>query len=123
MECPFVKCDDVTVLSSESHDISYCKYESFNENITKPSILKCGSLNTCGLKRKVLYPDFTEIIEQFDIFCVMETKLDDLGIIDINGYDFLSQPRKQNYVRKSGGLGVFFKHSLTPYVSIVHSDS
>ena len=53
----------------------------------------------------------------------METKLDDLDTIDIDGYDFLSQSRKQKYVRKSGGLGVFIKHSLAPYVSIVESDS
>lgn len=62
----------------------------------------------CGLRRKILYPEFTELVSQFDIFCVSETKLDDYGIINIDGYDFFSQCRKQKYIRKSGGLGFFF---------------
>ena len=77
----------------------------------------------CGLRRKILYPEFTELVSQFDIFFVSETKLDDYDIINIDSYDFFSQCRKQKYIRKSGGLGFFIKHTLTPYINIVKSDS
>ena len=42
----------------------------------------------CGLRRKIRYPDFTELVSQFDIFCVSKTKLDDYDFINIDGYDF-----------------------------------
>ena len=44
--------------------------------------------------------------------------------INLPGYVFLSQCRKQKYIRKSGGIGVFVKQSLPSYVSFVeyHSD-
>ena len=42
--------------------------------------LNCGTLNVCGLRRKIIYPEFTEVVSQFDIFCVSETKLDDYDI-------------------------------------------
>ena len=77
----------------------------------------------CGLRRKILYPEFTELVSQFDIFFVSETKLDDYDIINIDSYDFFSQCRKQKYIRKSGGLGFFIKHTLKPYINIVKSDS
>ena len=38
-------------------------------------------------------------------------------------YKFLSKCRKQTYRRKNGGLGVFVKQSLGPYVSLVEYDS
>lgn len=84
---------------------------------------KCGSLNVCGLKRRIQYPDFCELVGKYDIFCVNETKLDDFDTINIDGYDFLSQCRKQAYIRKSGGIGVFIKQTISSYVSIVESDS
>ena len=63
----------------------------------------------CGLRRKILYPKFTELVSQFDIFCVSETKLDDYDIISIDGYDFFSQCRKQ----KSGSRMTLASHVST----------
>ncbi|MCG8113215.1 MAG: reverse transcriptase domain-containing protein [Candidatus Thiodiazotropha taylori] len=85
--------------------------------------LKCASLNVCGLKRRLLYPEFCEIINDYDIFCVCETKLDRYDVIELNGYKFISQCRKQKYIRKSGGLGVFVRNNLSNYVSLIESDS
>ena len=85
--------------------------------------LKCASLNVCGLRRRILYPDFGELISHYDIFCVSETKLDDLDLINLPGHSFVSQVRKQRYLRKSGGIGVFVRNCLFRHVSLVESDS
>ncbi|MES9879996.1 MAG: reverse transcriptase family protein, partial [Sedimenticola sp.] len=85
--------------------------------------LKIGSLNVCGLRHRLLYPDFVEHIKEYDIFTVLETKLDAFDIITLPGYTFLSQHRKQKYLRKSGGIGLFVKDCYTPYLSLIESDS
>ena len=78
--------------------------------------LKCGSLNVCGLKRKLQYPEFRELVCNYDLFCVMETKLDKHDIVTVPGYTFLSQPRRQKFLRRSGGLGFFCKRLyFTPH--------
>lgn len=84
--------------------------------------LKCGSLNVCGLKRRVNYPEFRDLIQNHDLFCVNETKLDQYDLINISGYTFLSKCRKR-FLRKSGGIGVFVKDSLVPFVTMIGSES
>ena len=84
--------------------------------------LHFASLNVCGLKRKVLFPEFSDLVNKYDLFCVCETKLDKYDVINLPGYDFISQCRKQKYICKSGGIGVFVKQSLSVYVSFVESD-
>ena len=85
--------------------------------------LKCASLNVSGLRRRILYPDFGELISHYDIFCVSETKLYDLDVINLPGYNFISQVRKRRYLRKSGDIGVFVRNCLFKHVSLVESDS
>ena len=41
----------------------------------------------------------------------------------LEGYTFLSQYRKQHFIRKSGGIGVFLKSDIAPYVTYIDSDS
>ena len=85
--------------------------------------LKCASLNVCGLKRRLNYPEFYTLINKFDIFCVNETKLDNSDIISVQGYTFMSQPRKQRYLRKSGGIGAFVKNDLFQHISVIETES
>ena len=54
-----------------------------------PFFLKCGSLNVCGIKRKLLYPELCELISEYDLFCVTETKIDSYDIIALPGYKIL----------------------------------
>ena len=114
MECPVAIHERCSGPNTNNSDDAYKKIKN---NII------CGSLNVCGFKRKIKVPEFCSLIENFDIFCVNETKLDPIDIINVEGYNFLSQCRKQTYRRKSGGLGVFVKQSLGPYVLLVESDS
>ena len=107
--------------SIRSQTVSYETSEKFYGE------LKIGSLNVCGLKSRVQYPEFVELLNQYDVLCVSETKLDNADVISVQGYTFYSQPRKQKYIRKSGGLGFFVRDNLTklsPYsnqlLSILH---
>ena len=95
-----------------------------NSNKCKSSItLKCGSLNVCGIRRKMQYPEFRDLISNYDLFCVTESKLDNHDLITLPGYKFISQPRRQKFLRRSGGIGVFVKDNISPHISIIDSDS
>ena len=73
------------------------------------SILSCNKLCEC--------------ISEYDLFCVTETKIDSCDIIALPGYKFLSQTRKQKYVHKSGGIGIFVNDFISPHISLVESGS
>ena len=91
------------------------------QNVNRSSNI--GFLNVCGLRRRSLFPEFSELVSKFDLFFVAETKMDSTDLVNINGYDFLSKPRQQAYIRRSGGLGLFVKHDLSRYIKTLHSDS
>lgn len=82
-----------------------------------------GSVNVCGLKRRLDYPEFVNTICKYDILCFTETKLDSTDVVSVPGYNFLSQHRKQNYIRKSGGIGVLYKSELSSNVTILDTES
>ena len=46
------------------------------------------------------------------MFACLETKLDELDQINVDGFKFISKPRKQKVLRKSGGIGIFVKNSI-----------
>ena len=79
-----------------------------NPNISQPIPIQTQTpdlyfamLNVCGLKTRSLYPEFQELVSNYSMFFVCETKLDTTDLISINGYTFINQPRRQNYKRKS----------------------
>ena len=83
--------------------------------------LPIGSLNTCGLKRKTDYPEFQNLSNQYDVFCIAESKLDYDDVISCSDHTFFNYPRKQSYCRKSGGSGFFVRHTLAKYVDMIDS--
>ena len=102
---------EVNITQSErgnTHDTVFTTINNTNK------FLKIAHLNVCGLKRRCQYPDFEDLVNQFDIFLVTETKLDCTDVIDIKGYQFINIPREKKYERKSGGIGAFIKDNL-PY--------
>ena len=70
----------------------------------------------CGLKQHLLYPDFQDFVTKYDLLFISETKLDIHDSISIPNYTFISKPRKQKAIRKSGGLGVFVKNEILQFV-------
>jgi hypothetical protein len=47
------------------------------------SNLNVLSLNCCGVKLRLQYPEFCELIKKNDIVCLQETKTDDIDKIDL----------------------------------------
>ncbi|MEW8548327.1 MAG: hypothetical protein AB2693_32895 [Candidatus Thiodiazotropha sp.] len=89
----------------------------------RPNQLPIGLLNVCGLRRRSMFPEFTELIHNYDMFMVTETKLDLTDIIAIDGYTFHSKPRQQAYIRKSGGIGIFVKNDLNRFLELLDTES
>ena len=85
--------------------------------------LKFLSINTCGLKSKLRFPEFTDMINSYDIIGVQETKLDDLDSIHIPGYEIVCKHRKKISRYRSGGLAIIVKASIFPYISVHENDS
>ena len=77
--------------------------------------LKIASLNVCGLKTRLEYPDFVNYFSSFDIICYQETKLDEFDIVSLPGFTAISQPRKEKQNRKSGGLAFFIRDNISEY--------
>lgn len=82
-----------------------------------------GTKNVCGLERRLHYPEVLNIIDSYDIVCIVETKLDNTDVISVPGYTFLSQHRKQRVHRKSGGIDILYKDSLCSKVKLLETDS
>lgn len=97
--------------------------EKSSRNKEKETPFIVGTLNVCGLKRRCLYPEFTDLVCKYNILCVVETKLDMHDIISIQGYQFISNPRKQAVIRKSRGIGVFMKNDVSYYIHPLDSQS
>ena len=85
--------------------------------------ISVGFLNVCGLKRRMQYPEFCSFIQNYDIICLAETKLDASDVISLDGYTFYSQPRRQKYMRKSGGLGFLVRNNISNHVKVVETET
>ena len=82
--------------------------------------LSCLALNVCGLRTKMLSPDFLHLIENYNVVALSETKLDDLDKICIPGYTLFFKNR-QKFKRKSGGILLCIKNTLTDFVTVLES--
>ncbi|MES9881385.1 MAG: reverse transcriptase family protein [Sedimenticola sp.] len=78
-----------------------------------------GSLNVNGLKRRLCYPEFIELIRSYDIFCILETNLDQYDIVEVKGYTFYGKFRNTISSRKSGGIGIYIKDELYSFIDIL----
>lgn len=57
------------------------------------------------------------------MICFSESKIDQTDVISFPGYGSFMQPRKQNFLRKSGGISIYFKENLSKYITKVESES
>lgn len=94
-----------------------------DQNDYTTHLLKFGTLNVFGLKTRSHYPDFADYFSPYDFLCFVETKLDETDIISLPGFNFLSQPRKQTYIRKSGGICILVKENISKYIRHLETDS
>ena len=90
-----------------------CSLNQINEK-------KC--INVGGIKTKLKGADFEQYIEQFDLVCLGETKLDRFDDIVIPGYKCYMLNRTVCKV-KSGGIALLVKESLLAFVKPLESSS
>ena len=77
----------------------------------------------CGLRRRSNYPDFANFVESYDLLCFTEIKTDNTDIISFQGYSSFVQPRKRPYLRKSGGISIYFKNKFSNFLKIIETES
>ncbi|KAK6196333.1 hypothetical protein SNE40_001576 [Patella caerulea] len=80
-------------------------------------------LNVCGLKRKLLIPEFQEFIQEQDLLCLTETKLDDIDEIIVNDFSFIYKNRKKISGNRSGGIALGYRKSLSKFIHPITTDS
>ena len=76
------------------------------------------SLNVCGLKSKILCPEFLTFVAPYDIIGIQESKLDDVDSVSIPGYKIFSNNRARISRYRSGGIAVLVKNELLPFITI-----
>ena len=86
------------------------------------NILNISFLNVCGLRSKLTLPDFDEFLNTCDILGVAETKTCEDDVILFPNYTYFPKHRK-HFLRRSGGLGIFVKNNLLPYIDVIEIDS
>lgn len=80
-------------------------------------------LNVCGLKSKLKFQEFNDIVQKYDVCFLVESKLDDLDIIEVpNGYTYVTKNRKK-MAKKSGGIVIIYKKNIEKNLSIIESNS
>ena len=80
-------------------------------------------LNVCGLKSKLLYHDYYDLINKHDICLFVETKTDDLDVLNVpNGYLYYCKHRSV-FEKKSGGLTILYKENFKPYLKFPKTNS
>ena len=64
------------------------------------------------------YPEFQNMIRNHDILCFVETKTDDLDVINFPGFKFIMKNRKNIAYRGSGGIMVGYRDTLVKMIEI-----
>lgn len=76
---------------------------SVNHCSLNKTVINILTINICGLKRRIQYPEFLELVNDYDILCFVETKTDDVDEIDLPGFIIKMINRFQFRRVKSGG--------------------
>lgn len=79
--------------------------------------LKFLTLNVCGLRRKLQYPEFSNFIARYYISCLTETKTDNNDAIDIPDIRF------DIAKVKSGGIIIAVKTNFVKCLTVHKTDS
>lgn len=78
--------------------------------------LKISSLNVCGLRSKLLFPELTKFVSSNDIVGFQETKTDKIDDIVLDDYILYFKHRKNISRHRSGGIALAYKKSLQRFI-------
>ena len=104
----------ITVNTSHTSDITINRSVNDSNN----NCINLLSLNCCGIKSRLQYPEFQNMIRNHDILCFVETKTDDLDVINFPGFKFIMKNRKNIAYRRSGGIMVRYRDTLVNMIEI-----
>ena len=76
------------------------------------------SLNVCGLISKIKCPEFIDLVRNYDIVGIQESKTDDTDVIEIPGYSIFLHNRARISRFKSGGITLIVKNEVAPFIKI-----
>ena len=80
-------------------------------------------LNVCGIRSKLLNPDFELLIKKYDILVFAETKTDEFDELKLpEDYTYFAKHRKK-FDKKSGGIIVVYKRVLSDCLHFLKSES
>ena len=101
---------------------SYLLNNKVNANLLNNK-LNIAYLNVCGLKSKLLNPDFCYMIKKYDILIFVEIKTDEFDEINLpSGYSYRVKQRK-TFKRKSGGIIIIYKDTISKCLTFPTSNS
>jgi hypothetical protein len=107
--------NDDSIMIDSLNDDSVCSQIEF-DGLT----VRCLSLNVCGLKSRLLFPEFIELICKHDIICLVETKLEDIDVVKINGFTCFMKNRRK-YISRSGGIALLIRNDFLPYIRVIEN--
>ena len=85
----------------DEHQNEYSYSTDFSSNDKNTNVLNekltLASLNVCGLKRRLMYPEFKKLVNKYDIFGAVETKLDVYDVIELENYIFSAVKQTDSY--------------------------
>jgi exonuclease III len=116
--------NDCISIDSDYEGVSSLSNSSVYNNVnSNDNLLRIVCLNCCGIKTRLQYPEFRNLLQSYDIVCFVETKTDDIDIITLPGYKFVMKNREKITKNRSGGIMAGFKDNLAKHIDIVNTDS
>lgn len=76
------------------------------------------NINVCGLRSKLIDPEFTSFVSEYDIVLFVDTKTDDNDELSLPGFQCHFKNRKSRSCFRSGGIAIFIRDELTPFTSV-----
>ena len=115
-----------STISTNIHANNVCNINISNsrDNVDNFQVgidIKVCLLNCCGLKTKTLANDFEYFINNYDIICLSETKLDQLDIVTFGEFNEYFKCRK-GARRSSGGIAVLVKKHLSKLITLLNNE-
>ena len=77
----------------------------------------------CDLRSKTLFPEFHELISNYDIIGCQETKTNQMDDLTLPGFILKFKHRANLPRRRSGGIALAYKKNLSHFINIIDSES
>ena len=95
---------DLNVMASEFEDNAGSPHSTSNMGN-----FKCGSLNVCGIKRRLHYPEFVSLFKEHDIFVYVKRKLKSMMSLHWKAINFHHNVENRSISAKVVALGCLSK--------------